>query len=169
VAAGITLVTEPHVAEVIQANVYLVSGGDADLVVDTGTGIASLWPALSERAAASRRVTAVATHAHFDHVGGMHEFAERLVHLQEAAALAGQAQFASLLGRDFPAAWRAQVSSYAATMRRLRSLPGVRLVCPGHGPCFDGARLTELCDAYLAGGRSASGVRAQGRNPGSSR
>lgn len=252
VADGITLVTEPYVADVIQANVWHVRGADADLVVDTGTGIAALRPVLAEHAGASARTVAVATHAHYDHVGGMHEFAERLVHREEAAALADRGQFASLLGRDFPPAWRSQVeadgsmlppvlidavpwegfdparyvlrpvtatrllgegdvislgdrdlavlhcpghspggiclyesragilfsgdtvyagrlydqlpgsdvASYRATIRRLRSLPGVRLVCPGHGPCFDGRELAELCDAYLAGGAAGAGRRA---------
>jgi hypothetical protein len=27
---------------------------------------------------------------------------------------------------------------------------GIRMVCPGHDDCFDGDRLRELCDAYLA-------------------
>ena len=41
------------------------------------------------------------------------------------------------------------VDAYCETMRRLRSLP-VRVVHAGHEPSFDGARLIELCDAYLA-------------------
>ena len=41
------------------------------------------------------------------------------------------------------------IDDYCATMRRLRELP-VRVVHGGHEPSFDGARLVELCDAYLA-------------------
>jgi len=41
----------------------------------------------------------------------MHEFGERLVHPGEQEALAGKGQFASLLGQDFPAAWRSEVES----------------------------------------------------------
>ncbi|MGH3704656.1 MAG: MBL fold metallo-hydrolase [Agromyces sp.] len=37
---------------------------------------------------------------------------------------------------------------YARSMRELRELP-VRVVHPGHGPSFDGARLTEIIDEYL--------------------
>jgi glyoxylase-like metal-dependent hydrolase (beta-lactamase superfamily II) len=242
VADAVTLVTEPHVDPTIQSNAYHVRGTQADLVVDTGTGIAPLMPVLREFAGPSWRLIAVATHTHYDHVGGMHEFTERLVHRDEEAALAGRGQFASLLGRDFPPAWKAQVEAdgsqlpqvlvdaipggdfdpaayvlrpaeatrlledgdvislgsrqfevlhcpghspggiclfdaragvlftgdtvydgtlydqlpgsdaadYASTMRRLRSLTGVRVVCLGHGRCFAGARLTALCDAYLA-------------------
>jgi glyoxylase-like metal-dependent hydrolase (beta-lactamase superfamily II) len=171
----------------------------------------------------------------------MHAFRERLVHTREQESLAGKDQFASLLGRDFPVAWRSQVedddhqlpevlvdavpfegfdvrdytftpaaatrlvregdeivlgsrafevmhapghsrggiclldrqagvlfsgdtiydsrlfdelpgsdvSSYLKTIARLRSLAGIRMVCPGHDACFGGDRLRELCDAYL--------------------
>lgn len=36
---------------------------------------------------AGRRVVAVATHAHFDHVGGLHEFDERVIHSSEASII----------------------------------------------------------------------------------
>jgi glyoxylase-like metal-dependent hydrolase (beta-lactamase superfamily II) len=39
------------------------------------------------------------------------------------------------------------INSYLMTISRLRSLPGIRMVCPGHDDCFDGDRLRELCDA----------------------
>ncbi len=41
------------------------------------------------------------------------------------------------------------INSYLKTIVRLRSLAGMRMVCPGHDSCFDGARLRQLCDAYL--------------------
>jgi glyoxylase-like metal-dependent hydrolase (beta-lactamase superfamily II)/SAM-dependent methyltransferase len=111
VADGITLVTEPNVAPLIRSNFYHVQGTEADLIVDTGTGVASLASALSELIGIPKRVIAVATHAHYDHVGGMHEFEERLVHPEEKEALAGRGQFASLLTKDLPPAWRAQVEA----------------------------------------------------------
>jgi glyoxylase-like metal-dependent hydrolase (beta-lactamase superfamily II) len=241
VADGITLVTEPHVASLIRANFYHVRGSEADLIVDTGTGIAPLAWVLGGLVDDARRVIAVATHTHYDHVGGMHEFGERLVHPREQELLAGKGQFASLLARDFRGAWRSQaeddehelpevlvdavpfegfdprhyalaparatrlvddgdqitlgswvfevmhtpghspggiclvdrqagvlfsgdtlydsrlfdelpgsdIGSYLKTIARLRSLAGIRMVCPGHDACFDGDRLRELCDAYL--------------------
>jgi glyoxylase-like metal-dependent hydrolase (beta-lactamase superfamily II) len=241
VADGITLITEPYVDSLIRANFYHVHGSEADLIVDTGTGIAPLAWALDGLIAAAKRVIAVATHTHYDHVGGMHEFRERLVHPREQESLAGKGQFASLLAQDFPAAWRSQVedgdhqlpevlvdaipfegfdprdhtltpagatrlvdegdkiglgsrvfevmhtpghspggiclldrqagvlfsgdtiydsrlfdelpgsdiNSYLKTIARLRSLAGIRMVCPGHDACFDGGRLRDLGDAYL--------------------
>jgi glyoxylase-like metal-dependent hydrolase (beta-lactamase superfamily II) len=56
-------------------------------------------------------VIAVATHAHYDHVGCMHEFAERLVHPAESRQLAGEGLFASLLAADFPQDWRDQAAA----------------------------------------------------------
>ena len=109
VADGITLITEPHVDSLIRANFYHVCGSEADLVVDTGTGIAPLAWVLGGLIGVGQRVIAIATHTHYDHVGGMHEFRERLVHLRERESLAGEGQFASLLARDFPMAWRSQV------------------------------------------------------------
>jgi glyoxylase-like metal-dependent hydrolase (beta-lactamase superfamily II) len=242
VADGITLITEPHVDPLIRANFYHVRGSEADLVMDAGTGIAPLAWVLGGLIGAGQRVIAIATHAHYDHVGGMHEFPERLAHPREQAPLAGQGQFGSLLARHFPPAWRAQVedadyrlpevlidaipfegfdpgdyavapaaatrlvnegdaislgsrvfevmhtpghspggiclldreagilfsgdtvydsrlfdelpgsdiSSYVETIARLRSLAGIRMVCPGHDDCFGGDRLHDLCDAYLA-------------------
>lgn len=41
------------------------------------------------------------------------------------------------------------IPAYRASLRRLRALP-VTLVRPGHGPCFDGERLREIIDRYLA-------------------
>ena len=242
VADGITLVTEPHVDSLIRANFYHVRGSEADLIVDAGTGIAPLAWVLGELIDVGQRVIAVATHTHYDHVGGMHEFRERLVHPREQESLAGKGQFASLLARDFPVSWRSQVedddhqlpevlvdaipfegfdprdytltpagatrlvdegdtialgsrvfevmhtpghspggiclldreagvlfsgdtvygsrlfdelpgsdiNSYVTTITRLRSLAGIRMVCPGHDDCFDGGSLHDLCDAYLA-------------------
>ncbi len=106
-ADGITLITEPHVDSLIRANFYHVRGSEAELIVDTGTGIAPLAWVLGALTGAAKRV--IATHTHYDHAGGMHEFRERLVHPREQESLAGMGQFATLLAQDFTAAWRSQV------------------------------------------------------------
>ena len=108
---GVTLLTEPYVDPLLRANLFHVRGRDADLLVDAGTGIAPLRPALGGLLDPGRPVIAVATHAHYDHVGGMHEFAERLVHPAEAGQLAGDDVFASLLAEDFPQEWRDQAAA----------------------------------------------------------
>jgi len=87
-AEGITVLGEPHVHPLLQANIWLVAGRERDLLVDTGNGIGDLATALvSLREDPGKPLVAVLTHAHPDHQGGMHLFAERLMHRSEVAAL----------------------------------------------------------------------------------
>lgn len=83
---GITWITEPHVHPFIRCNVWHVPGRDRDLLVDTALGIVSLREAVQDLL--QKPVIAAASHSHFDHVGGHHEFEHRLVHAAEAATLA---------------------------------------------------------------------------------
>ncbi|MGB1101560.1 MAG: alkaline phosphatase family protein, partial [Pontimonas sp.] len=69
---------EPHVDPLIRCNIWHVRGRDRDMLIDTGLGIASLRNASQD--IFDKRLMAVATHTHFDHIGGMHEFDERVVH-----------------------------------------------------------------------------------------
>ena len=86
VGDGVTHITEPHVDPFLRCNCWYVRGSDADLLVDTGLGIVSLLTYASDLFA-GRRVIAVATHSHFDHVGSLHEFDERVIHESEAAII----------------------------------------------------------------------------------
>jgi glyoxylase-like metal-dependent hydrolase (beta-lactamase superfamily II) len=81
---GITRIDEPGVHPLLRANIWHVRGRDRDLVVDSGLGIASLRrhvPALFEH-----DPVLVVTHAHLDHLGGAHEFADRRGHAGEPMA-----------------------------------------------------------------------------------
>ena len=91
----ITLITEPHVSPLIRCNIWHVRGSERDMVVDSGLGIASLREAAARLF--EKPITAVASHTHYDHTGGFHEFEERLVHPEEAAELAEPKGFAALL------------------------------------------------------------------------
>ncbi len=93
----ITLLWEPHVDIWVRCNIWHVRGRDRDLFVDTGMGLASLRDAA--RDLLEKPVTAVATHIHFDHVGGLHEFDERIIHRLEADQMADYREWASLDGR----------------------------------------------------------------------
>jgi glyoxylase-like metal-dependent hydrolase (beta-lactamase superfamily II) len=84
---GITLISEPHVHPLLRCNVWHVRGRDRDLVIDTALGLAPL-AAHIERAD-GHPLLAVATHSHADHIGGMHEFAERAAHRSEDVVLRG--------------------------------------------------------------------------------
>jgi glyoxylase-like metal-dependent hydrolase (beta-lactamase superfamily II) len=86
VGDGITLISEPHVHPLLRCNVWHVRGRDRDLVIDTAMGLAPLAPMVERDL--GHPLLAVATHAHADHVGGLHEFDERAIHESEVAAIA---------------------------------------------------------------------------------
>ena len=91
---GILRITEPHAVPLIRANLFLVRGRDRDLLIDSGLGIGSLREELADLF--ERPVTAVATHRHYDHVGGLHEFEEVVVHRADADEVARPTAFVSL-------------------------------------------------------------------------
>src|SRR5690606_34303663 len=78
----ITLLWEPHVSSLMRCNIWHVRGRDYDLMVDTGMGIMSL--AEAARDLLGKKVKAVATHGHADHIGSHHEFEETIAHRLEA-------------------------------------------------------------------------------------
>lgn len=89
VAAGVVRITEPFLHRFVRANLWLVEGAEADLLVDTGCGVVPLLPRVTGlRRAPQKPLVVVATHVHVDHAGGLHEFADRLGHAAEADAFA---------------------------------------------------------------------------------
>ncbi len=84
-ADDVTLIWEPHVRLGIRCNIWHVRGRDRDLLIDSGMGVAPLRETVS--AIADRPLLCVASHSHFDHIGGHHEFAERAIHPAEAEIL----------------------------------------------------------------------------------
>ena len=97
---GISLVQEAGVANFMRCNIWLVRGRDRDLVIDTGMGLESLKDWISGET--DRPLTAVTTHAHFDHIAGLHEFDERLGHRSEAGIYAAPTQAATV----YTGAWK---------------------------------------------------------------
>jgi glyoxylase-like metal-dependent hydrolase (beta-lactamase superfamily II) len=100
VAEGITLLVEDHLDLFFESNVWHVRGRDRDLVVDAGNGIGDLRAELAPLAD-GRPIVAVATHDHFDHIGSLHQFDERLIHAADADGIREPYQLA-LLRPDFP-------------------------------------------------------------------
>ena len=82
---GVTHIEEPHILPFYRCNIWLVQGRERNLLVDSGSGLVSLSEQVAELA--ERRVLAVATHSHFDHIGSHHEFSERAAHPSEAPYL----------------------------------------------------------------------------------
>ena len=83
----ITLVREPHVDPLVQANLWHVRGRDRDLLIDCGLGIASFRQSLP--ALVEREPLLVLTHGHFDHMGSAYEFDECAAHRLEPVAEPG--------------------------------------------------------------------------------
>lgn len=84
--ANLVAYTEPFLNAYFRANFYHLKGRDLDLVVDAGMGLAPLAPLLD--LTPGKPVLAVATHIHADHVGSLHEFANRAGPRAEAEAFA---------------------------------------------------------------------------------
>lgn len=83
---GVSLIHEPYIRPFYRCNLWHIQGRDKDVLVDTGSGVVSLreqLPWLTEKP-----LLAVASHTHFDHIAGHHEFPQRLVHPAEAQILA---------------------------------------------------------------------------------
>jgi glyoxylase-like metal-dependent hydrolase (beta-lactamase superfamily II) len=115
---GVVRITEPHVDPFLRANMFLIRGRERDLLVDTGLGLASLRGELGELF--ERPVLAVATHRHFDHTGGLHEFDDVAVHRDDAGAIASAEGFASLRIENYPLE---ELGGYAAPESLLTALP----------------------------------------------
>ena len=113
---GITQLWEPHVHPLLRCNVWHVRGRDRDLVVDTGVGVASVAEPIAELS--SRTQVAVATHIHWDHVGGLHEFDERVMHREEAPRLAPYDEFSTLRSSDFEPGVRAYLGKIGYPIER---------------------------------------------------
>ena len=82
----VTLIHEPWIKPFFRCNMWFVRGRDRNLLFDSGLGHFSLRAALPRLA--EKGLICVASHTHFDHIGGHHEFPNRAVHRAEAAILA---------------------------------------------------------------------------------
>ena len=103
--ADTTLIIEPHIHVLEQANMFLVEGSERDMVLDTGMGVIPFRPYLdSLRQDPEKEIICVSSHTHIDHIGAVHEFEIRLVHPAEADEMANPSGLTSLFRRDMPEA-----------------------------------------------------------------
>jgi len=106
-ADGISLIYEQHVEAGLRCNIWHVQGRSSDLLVDSGLGVAPLRDVVA--GLSSRPLLAVASHCHFDHIGGHHEFETRCCHPAEAATLSAPdahntvwREYQGMMGEEFP-------------------------------------------------------------------
>lgn len=90
---------EPNYRWHSRANIWLISGRDANLLVDTGLGVASLKTYLAPFL--DKPLIAVASHVHFDHAGGCHEFDDVRIHAAEQSALCTASQEEMLVAPQY--------------------------------------------------------------------
>jgi glyoxylase-like metal-dependent hydrolase (beta-lactamase superfamily II) len=161
VSPGLTLITEPHVHELVSANMWLLRGRERDLLVDCGLGVASLRTAL-EPLVSGRDPVVVVTHAHLDHMGSAHEFPGCLAHPAEAVedpppgSLFGPALGEELgLDETLPSLLISALPDPAYEPARYRLRPGVVTRSLSEGDVVD------------PGGRPLTVLHLPGHSPGS--
>ena len=86
---NLTLVREKYFNSGNRANLWVLNGEDRDIVIDTGLGIWDLPGYLrsNDLITDGKPVLALATHVHFDHSGGLHQFDKIGIHRSEYGAL----------------------------------------------------------------------------------
>lgn len=163
------LIYEPHTGPLIHANVWLVLGSERDLLVDAGNGFAPLLPFVQGlRPDPEKPLLALATHAHMDHIGGLHEFDERLLHRHDVASAASPDR---LLFSDevWPGALAQMAEAgWPVAQLGIQAVPGrdfdpVEFVVPGTTP----TRLVDEGDAVDLGDRSYQVLHLPGHTRGS--
>ena len=101
--ADTTVIIEPHIHVLEQANMFLVEGSTRDMILDTGMGVIPFKPYLdSLRRAPAKEIICVSSHTHIDHIGAVHEFDTRLVHPAEADEMAAPSGLNTLYRKDMP-------------------------------------------------------------------
>lgn len=169
------VLTEPHVDDLLRANLWYLRGRERDLLVDTGNGAASLAPVLARLARGGRRdprrdVLCLVTHAHIDHIGGFHEFERRLLHPAEERA-------AARIGDEVPlatASWSAELKDQLAESGFVPP-PVLIDALPSAGFDPEAFRIVPAAPTHFVqggdeidlGGRTLSVVDLPGHTPGS--
>jgi glyoxylase-like metal-dependent hydrolase (beta-lactamase superfamily II) len=146
---GVTMIREPNHAEDVKS--YLIEGSRDVAVLDTGLGVgdfAGLVQTLSPR-----RSRVLQTHAHWDHIGASHDFADVLVHSAEA----------DVLRAGYPSArYRAKFSPAEVQAATLPAGFDPSLGLPGRQP----TGWLRPGDAIDLGGRVLDVLHTPGHSPG---
>jgi glyoxylase-like metal-dependent hydrolase (beta-lactamase superfamily II) len=168
IAPGLTLLVERHLDPFFESNVWHLRGRDRDLVVDTGNGIGDLFGELASLVE-DRPVVAVATHHHFDHIGGLSAFDERWVHAADAGGVR-EPEAIALRREDFPPGLEDEIRWFGYEPPEL-----VVTALPHHGfelaswrtPACEPTRLLEEGDVVDLGDRSFEVLHLPGHTAGS--
>jgi glyoxylase-like metal-dependent hydrolase (beta-lactamase superfamily II) len=168
IADDITRIWEPHAIRLMQCNIWHVRGSDRDLLVDTGFGVASLHRAA--RHIFNKHLSAVATHAHVDHVGSLHEFPERIIHRAEAHELDADSERFSLIREEHPREMIDMIerAGYEVGPTFITAVPHTNFNLTEFGrPAAPATRLVEEGDVIDLGNRVFEVLHLPGHSPGS--
>jgi glyoxylase-like metal-dependent hydrolase (beta-lactamase superfamily II) len=169
-ACGVTLLSEPHVHELLRANIWLVEGRERDLVIDAGNGVGDLAAALMPlRSHPGKPLVAVLTHAHPDHQGGLWQLQERLAHRLEVAELEHPSIARHLLAASYPREVHETMADEGLALREtlIDALPqaGFDPASFTLVPCSP-TRLVEEGDSVDLGDRAFHVLHLPGHSPG---
>lgn len=156
VADGVTLIHEPWMTPFFRCNMWLIEGTDRALLLDAGLGAVPLREAVPA-VGFDRSMTLLLSHTHFDHIGGAHEFGERLMHRDEMGIAAAPTSDATLF---------ATYSDGALDDAMFTGLPpgwnaGTHAVQPAAATGF-----VEDGDRIALGGRVLTVLHTPGHSPG---
>jgi glyoxylase-like metal-dependent hydrolase (beta-lactamase superfamily II) len=164
----VVLLVEDHLDPFFESNVWHVRGRERDLVVDTGNGIGDLRAEL-EPSADDRPIVAVATHHHFDHIGGLLAFDERWCHAADADGIREPDELA-LLRTDFRPGLEDEIRwyGYDPPERVITALPREDFDVSGwRTPASEPTRLLRDGDVVDVGDRSFEVIHVPGHTAGS--
>jgi glyoxylase-like metal-dependent hydrolase (beta-lactamase superfamily II) len=168
VTEDIVLLVEDHLDPFFESNVWHVRGAARDLVVDTGNGIGDLGAELASLVG-DRPVVAVATHDHFDHIGGLHAFEERWCHAADADGIREPDEL-TLLRTDFPPGLEDEIRwyGYVPPERVITALPRANFDVAGwRTPATEPTRLLGEGDVVDLGDRAFEVLHVPGHTAGS--
>ena len=166
VTDGVFRVTEPHVHAYVRSNAWLIRGSEQHLLIDSGLGVGRLPEELGGYL--DRPVMAVATHAHFDHFGGLAEFSERAAHRDDGEVIAAASDYVTLAAGSYPTAL---LDEFEAAGEPVPDLLINALPYPGFDltsfrtPSADITRWLADGDVVDLGDRSFEVVHAPGHSP----
>jgi glyoxylase-like metal-dependent hydrolase (beta-lactamase superfamily II) len=161
-------VTEPHVHAYVRSNAWLVRGSAGHLLVDAGLGVGRLSDELA--GLLDRPVIAVATHAHFDHFGGLGEFAERAAHRDDGDVFETGSDYVTLRAGTYPAALLIEFQAVGEAVPDLLidALPAAGFDLAGfRTPAVGITRWLTDGDVIDLGDRRFAVLHAPGHTPGS--
>lgn len=85
VSPDLLRIIEPCFDAIARANLWLLTGRDRHVLIDTGLGVSDLAAYLVPLI--DKPLLVVATHVHFDHAGGMADFSDNALHALEVDAM----------------------------------------------------------------------------------